>query len=347
MEHLDPEKLKIELAELQAKLSNPAFLSRGKETKEAGQRLVKIRTIIDLAEEIKKLNFEKTEAEKLSKNEDEELSRLAAENIAEIAQKIEEKKAALIKAEKGDEPETTEARTVIMEIRAGTGGEEAALFAAKLYHMYNNFAKRMSWNMSVIDSQRTPIGGIKEIVLEISGKSVYEKLKHESGVHRIQRIPETEKNGRIHTSTASVAVLPEAKEEDVEIKPQDIKFEFFRVSGPGGQNVNKVETGVRITHLPTGVVVSSQETRSQQQNREHALKFLRTKLLDEKRRKEDEKMAKERREQIGTAERVEKIRTYNFPQDRITDHRIKESWHNINSILEGNIDEIIEALSKK
>lgn len=335
-----------ELAELQEKLSNPAFLSKGKEAKEAGQRLAKIKTVIALTEEIIKLEMEKLDAEKLSESEDKELARLAAEDMVNITQKIEGKKTALTKAEKGDEPENAETKTVIMEIRAGAGGDEAALFAAKLYHMYITFAKRIGWNAAIIDSQRTSIGGIKEIVLEISGKNVYEKLKHESGVHRVQRIPETEKSGRIHTSTASVAVLPEAKEEEIEVKPQDIKFEFFRVSGPGGQNVNKVETGVRITHLPTGVVVSSQESRSQQQNREHALTFLRAKLLDEKRRKEEEKMARERREQIGSAERVEKIRTYNFPQDRITDHRIKESWHGIHSIMEGNMDAIVEAFAK-
>ena len=235
---------------------------------------------------------------------------------------------------------------VIMEIRAGAGGEEAALFAAKLFHMYSAFVKKMSWGFVVLDSSRTSLGGIKEIIFEIGGLGAYEKLKNESGVHRVQRIPETEKTGRIHTSTASVAVLPEAQEEDVEVRPQDIKFEFFRVSGPGGQNVNKVETGVRITHLPTGLVVASQESRSQQQNREHALTVLRTKLFEAKRRAEEEKLAKERRQQIGTAERVEKIRTYNFPQDRITDHRIKESWHDIHSIMEGNIDAIVGALSK-
>ena len=243
-------------------------------------------------------------------------------------------------------PPSSDSQKVIMEIRAGAGGEEAALFAAKLFHMYSAFVKRMGWGFVVLDSSRTSLGGIKEIIFEIGGLGAYEKLKNESGVHRVQRIPETEKTGRIHTSTASVAVLPEAQEEDVEVRPQDIKFEFFRVSGPGGQNVNKVETGVRITHLPTGLVVASQESRSQQQNRERALTVLRTKLFEAKRRAEEEKLAKERRQQIGTAERVEKIRTYSFPQDRITDHRIKESWHDIHSIMEGNIDAIVTALAK-
>lgn len=234
---------------------------------------------------------------------------------------------------------------VIMEIRAGAGGNEAALFAGELFRMYTAYAKKQGWYTAIIDSSATTLAGLKEIIFEIQGAGAYDKFKNESGVHRVQRIPETEKSGRIHTSTASVAVLPEAGEEEIEVKPQDIKIEFFRSSGPGGQNVNKVETGVRIIHLPTGLVVASQESRSQQKNREHALTVLRTKLAEEKRRTEEEKIAKERRQQIGTAERVEKIRTYNFPQDRITDHRIKKSWHNINSMMEGNIESLVEELA--
>ena len=238
------------------------------------------------------------------------------------------------------------AEKLIMEIRAGAGGKEASLFAAELFRMYTSYAKRCGWNLTIMSSSPSDLGGIKEAVFEVAGENSYRKLKNESGVHRVQRIPETEKSGRIHTSTASVAVLPEAKEEDIEVKPQDTKIEFFRSSGPGGQNVNKVETGVRITHIPTGVVVASQESRSQQQNRERALTVLRTRLLEEKRRKEEEKIARERREQIGGARRVEKIRTYNFPQDRVTDHRIKKSWHDITSIIDGNIDRIIDAFAE-
>lgn len=236
---------------------------------------------------------------------------------------------------------------LIMEIRAGAGGKEASLFAAELFRMYTSYAKRHGWNLTIMSSSPSDLGGIKEAVFEVAGENSYRKLKNESGVHRVQRIPETEKSGRIHTSTASVAVLPEAKEADIEVKPQDTKIEFFRSSGPGGQNVNKVETGVRITHIPTGVVVASQESRSQQQNRERALTVLRTKLLEEKRKSEEEKIARERREQIGGARRVEKIRTYNFPQDRVTDHRIKKSWHDITSIIDGNIDKIIDAFAEE
>ena len=234
---------------------------------------------------------------------------------------------------------------IIMEIRAGAGGNEAALFAGVLFRMYTGYAKNRGWEINLIDSNQTTLGGYKEIVFELAGAEVYDKLRNESGVHRIQRIPATEKSGRIHTSTASVAVLPEAKENDLEIKPQDIKVEFFRSSGPGGQNVNKVETAVRVYHLPTGLIVTSQDSRSQQKNREHAMTLLRTRLLDAKMQAEAKKMAAERRQQIGTGDRSEKIRTYNFSQDRITDHRTKESWHNIESILAGNLEPIIESFS--
>lgn len=234
-------------------------------------------------------------------------------------------------------------KKIIMEIRAGAGGEEAALFAAKLFHMYASYAKKRGWQANTIDAHSTSLNGYKEVIFEIAGEGAYEEMRHESGVHRVQRIPDTEKVGRIHTSTASVAVLPEARESDIEIRPQDIKVEFFRSSGPGGQNVNKVETAVRIYHLPTGLVVGSQDSRSQMKNREHAMMLLRTRLLASQREAAEAKTGEARREQIGTAERAEKIRTYNFPQDRITDHRIKKSWHNMESILAGNIEPIVKA----
>ncbi|QQG45373.1 MAG: PCRF domain-containing protein [Candidatus Sungiibacteriota bacterium] len=235
-------------------------------------------------------------------------------------------------------------QNVIIEIRAGAGGEEASLFAQELFSMYTHFAAKRGWKTTLLNESRSDLSGYKEVIFEINGKDAYKTLRFESGVHRIQRIPETEKSGRIHTSTASVAVLPQAREVDVEIRPQDIKVEFFRSSGPGGQNVNKVETAVRIYHLPTGLIVTSQESRSQQANRERAMTLLRAKLLDAKMQEEAKKMAAERRQQIGTGDRSEKIRTYNFPQDRVTDHRIKESLHNIESILAGNLDPLINKL---
>jgi len=233
----------------------------------------------------------------------------------------------------------------IVEIRAGTGGEEAALFAAELLRMYTSYAKRRGWNTTLIDSNPTDIGGYREAIIEIAGKDVYETMRHEAGVHRVQRIPATEKTGRIHTSTVSVAVLPEAKGTDVAVRPQDIRVEFFRSSGPGGQNVNKVETAVRIHHLPSGLVVTSQESRSQQKNREQAMVLLRAKLFEAERNAASAKTGEARRLQIGSAERAEKIRTYNFPQDRITDHRINKSWHHIEDILKGNLEPIVNALA--
>ncbi len=235
----------------------------------------------------------------------------------------------------------------VLEIRAGAGGEEAALFAEDLFTMYNRFAQKRGWKVTVLDESKSDLKGYKEVVLEINGPDVYETLRWESGVHRVQRIPKTEKSDRIHTSTASVAVLPQAEEIDMEIKPQDIKVEFFRSSGPGGQNVNKVETAVRIYHLPSGLVVTSQESRSQQKNREQAMTILRAKLLDTKLQEEAKKIAAQRLQQIGTGDRSEKIRTYNFPQDRLTDHRIKESWHNLNLIMAGELESIVKSIKKR
>lgn len=238
-------------------------------------------------------------------------------------------------------------QNVIMEIRAGAGGEEAALFAEKLSTMYRRFAEKNAWIITLLDQSPSDLGGYKEIVFEVKGNNAYQTLQWESGVHRVQRTPETEKSGRIHTSTASVAVLPHAREVDVAIRPQDITLEFSRSGGAGGQNVNKVETAVRITHLPTGISVRSQESRSQQANRERALQILRAKLLDAKLREETKKIASQRQQQIGTGDRSEKIRTYNFPQDRVTDHRIKQSWHHIEFIMQGNLESIVEALQEK
>jgi len=238
------------------------------------------------------------------------------------------------------------AKGIIMEIRAGAGGEEAALFAADLFRMYSRFAEKQDWSASLIEGHRTSLGGYREIIFEIKGPTAYNKLKYEGGVHRVQRIPTTEKSGRIHTSTASVAVLPEATEAEIKINPQDLRVDVLRASGPGGQYVNKRESAVRLTHLPTGLVVSCQEERTQQQNRERALKVLRARLLAKKREQELAQRGDERREQIGAAMRAEKIRTYNFPQNRVTDHRLKKSWHQLDKIIDGNLKPIIKAFGK-
>jgi peptide chain release factor 1 len=238
-------------------------------------------------------------------------------------------------------------RDVIVEIRAGAGGEEASIFAADLFRMYSRYAQAKGWHVGIIDSNQSERGGFKELIFEIKGKGAFSRLKHERGVHRVQRVPITEASGRIHTSTATVAVLPEAEEIELNINPDDLKMEFFHSRGAGGQNVNKVTTAVRITHLPTGVMASCQDERSQVRNRMKAMAVLRARLLDLEQRKQSESMDKERRMQVGSGQRAEKIRTYNFPQNRVTDHRIGSSFHNLQQILDGELDEIIEALSSK
>jgi len=237
--------------------------------------------------------------------------------------------------------------SVIIEIRAGTGGEEASLFAHDLFRMYSRYAASQNWKQKIFLLRQSELGGLKEVVFELTGEDVASKMKYEAGVHRVQRIPVTEKRGRIHTSTATVAVLPKPKVGEIQIKPQDIKIETFRASGPGGQYLQKTESAVRITHLPTGIVATSQEARSQAQNKENAMRILEARLLKKQKLEELEKISKERKAQIKWAKRAEKIRTYNFPQNRVTDHRIKKSWYNLESILDGDLEPIIKALSKK
>ncbi len=265
------------------------------------------------------------------------LIQLAREEVSEL-----QKRKQIIEEQIKKSSEGPISKKVIVEIRAGTGGEEAALFAADLFKMYSRFAEKQGWKTSVLGSNRTSLRGYKEIIFEISGSGAYSKIKQESGVHRVQRIPETEKGGRIHTSTATVAVLPYVEKSVIKLNPKDLKIDVFRSSGPGGQNVNKRESAVRITHIPTGIVVASQQERTQQANRETATEILRSKIYAKKLEEEQKKEGADRKKQIGTADRSEKIRTYNFPQDRITDHRIGKSWHNIESILAGNLEPIIK-----
>ena len=236
---------------------------------------------------------------------------------------------------------------VIIEIRAGTGGDEAALFAADLFRMYQKYAEKQGWQTRLLNSSVTSIGGFKEVVFLVKGEAAFKQLKNESGVHRVQRIPKTEKSGRIHTSTASVAVLPEASDVEIKISPAEIRVDVFCSSGPGGQYVNKRESAIRITHLATGLVASCQEERTQAANKEMALKVLKARLLDKKRKEELAARGAARREQIGSALRSEKDRTYNFPQNRITDHRIKKSWHNLDKILNGDLKPVVKAFQKQ
>ena len=271
-----------------------------------------------------------------------ELRELAAAEFADEAKKCEtlheELKILLLPKDENDD------RNVIVEIRQGTGGEEAALFAAVLYRMYTMYAARQNWACSVISLNETELGGVKEITFSIEGPGVYSRLKFESGVHRVQRVPETETQGRIHTSTATVAVMPEAEEVELELNPKDLRIDTFRSSGAGGQHINKTSSAIRVTHLPTGMVVECQDQRSQRENKEQALKVLRSRLLQQKQEAYDQEYNAKRQSQVGSGDRSEKIRTYNFPQDRVTDHRISLTLRNLQDILDGNLDRVIEPL---
>jgi len=272
-----------------------------------------------------------------------EMEEMAREELARLRTRLaaveREIKQALLPTDPNDQ------RDVIVEIRAGTGGEEAALFAADLFRMYARYAAVKGWDVEVLSRTESGIGGFKEIILEVHGRGAFSRLKYERGVHRVQRVPVTEASGRIHTSTATVAVLPEAEEVEVDITPDDLRVDIFHSGGAGGQNVNKVATAVRLTHLPTGMVVTCQDERSQLKNRTKAMAVLRARLLAQERDRQAEEMTQARRAQVGTGERAEKIRSYNFPQDRVSDHRIGGNFHNIPAILNGEIDEIIDAVA--
>ncbi len=274
-----------------------------------------------------------------------ELRELAAEEAATLraqqTQMLDEIRASLLPTDPDEE------RSCIVEIRAAAGGEEAALFAADLFRMYSRYAERKRWRIELIDANATGLDGFKEVIFSVKGRGAYSRLRYESGVHRVQRVPATEASGRIHTSTASVAVLPEVEEVDVQISPDDIKIDTFCSSGAGGQNVNKVATAVRLTHLPTGMVITCQDERSQLKNKMKAMAVLRARLYEAERSKRDSAIDEARRSQVGSGERSEKIRTYNFPQDRVTDHRVNLTVHRLEAILDGDIDEILDALATR
>jgi len=336
------DEVEARFVELEQTLANPAILSNQEQYRRYAKEHAELSKIVQVYREYKKLDEELEENKELLRDKDEEIRALAKAEIAELkeklAQKEEELKILLLPKDPNDE------RNVILEIRAGTGGEEAALFAAELFKMYTRYAENKGWKVEILNSHFTGMGGIKEVIAAIEGKGAYSRLKYESGVHRVQRVPETESQGRIHTSAVTVAILPEAEEVDVDIDPKDLKIDVFRASGPGGQNVNKLETAVRITHLPTGIVVQCQDERSQLKNKIKAMKILRARLLEKKQQEQEQEIAEQRRLQVGTGDRSERIRTYNFPQGRVTDHRIGLTLYRLEEILEGDLDEIIDAL---
>ena len=353
------EEIKKEHETILEQLSNPELISDWEKFEELSQKKRNLEKIIDKNEEIQDLKNKIEENKEIAKiKEDAELSSLAETELKQFQEKkeiLEKELEDLLKEDLTShlKAEKNKSEDIIIEIRAGTGGEEAALFAGNLFKMYSKYAVLQNWKRKVLDSHPSGLGGFKQIIFELKpagpgsgNNNVFSKMKYEGGVHRVQRIPETEKSGRTHTSTATVAILLKPKATEVKIKPDEIKIDFYHSSGPGGQNVNKRMTAVRISHLSTGLVVTSQNERNQLQNRENALAILSARLLQKKEREEGEKIGGKRKAQIGGAKRAEKIRTYNFPQDRVTDHRIKKTFYNIEGIMEGKLEPIIQALEK-
>ncbi len=334
------EELSERFEELNKLLIDPNIIANQDKYKEITKARSEIEEVVNEYHQYKKIIKELEEAQNLL--EDKEMEELAREEIKKLEKEkeISEKKIKklLIKRDPNDN------KNVFLEIRAGAGGSEAAIFVADLYRMYSRYVENKNWKIELVDSHPSELDGYKEIILYIKGKNVYFNLKYESGVHRVQRIPVTESQGRIHTSTATVAVLPEVEENDVYIDPKDLKIDTYRASGAGGQHVNKTSSAVRITHIPTGIVVTSQDQRSQHQNKAKAMQVLRAKLYEIAEKEKNEAIANQRREQVGTGERSEKIRTYNYPQNRVTDHRINLTLYKLDRIMDGDLDDIIEAL---
>jgi peptide chain release factor 1 len=331
------------LHEVERLISDPNVMKDMTRYRELMQEHAQLRETVEAFDRYKQLRQELEDAKALAEGEsDPDMLEMAREELESLKESLEEAtgrlKALLVPKDPLD------GKNIIMEIRAGTGGEEAALFAADLYRMYNRFAEQNSWKIEVMDSNETGIGGFKEIIFSISGKNVYGNLRYESGVHRVQRIPTTESGGRIHTSAVTVAVLPEAEETDIDINPEDLKIDVYRSSGPGGQSVNTTDSAVRITHIPTGTVVTCQDEKSQHKNKAKALRVLRARLYEEEKRKNNQERAEARKNQVGSGDRSERIRTYNFPQNRVTDHRVNLTLHKLDAVMQGDLSEIIESL---
>ncbi|MDY6851037.1 MAG: peptide chain release factor 1 [Thermodesulfobacteriota bacterium] len=327
---------------LETELSRPEVIKDQPQYQRTMRRHAELSKVVSAYRRLKKLRSDEEGVQELLRDSDEEIRDLARTETGELKEQIKtvehELKLLLLPKDPNDE------KNILLEIRAGTGGEEAALFAADLFRMYSRFAEKKKWRVEVMGAHPTGAGGFKEIIMLIEGERVYSQLKYESGVHRVQRVPSTESQGRIHTSAVTVAVLPEAEDLDVEVKPEEIKVDVYRSSGPGGQSVNTTDSAVRITHLPTGLMVTCQDEKSQHKNKAKALKVLRARLLDTMEARQQSEISEERRGQVGTGDRSERVRTYNFPQGRLTDHRIGLTLYRLEAILEGELQEVIEAL---
>lgn len=332
--------------ELSLLLSRVEVASNQAEFQKYSREYAELSKIVALFRKYKDIEHQLEENQHLAKEikNDKEFAELVELEIEELKAKSDKMKEDLRRSLMPRDP--NDEKNVVVEIRAGTGGDEAALFAADLFRMYSKYAEKSGWRIEVLSSHATGLGGYKEIIAMVEGKGAYSKLKYESGTHRVQRVPDTEASGRIHTSTATVAILAEADEVEVNINPDDLRIDVFRSSGPGGQSVNTTDSAVRVTHLPTGITVSCQDEKSQHKNRAKAMKILRARLLDSMKKEQEEKISHERRIQVGSGDRSERIRTYNFPQGRVTDHRINLTLYKIESIIEGDIDHITEELRK-
>jgi peptide chain release factor 1 len=324
-------------------LADPAVQADPTTYRKHAKTLSELEPLVERFRQYKGVSQEIAQTEELVKTADADMRDLAGEELKTLGRRrddlLAEIKTLLVPKDPNDE------RNVVLEIRAGTGGDEAALFAGELFRMYSKFAERHRWRIEVLSTNETGVGGLKEVIASVEGRGAYSRLKYESGVHRVQRVPATEASGRIHTSTATVAVLPEAEDVDIQIDAKDLRVDTFCSSGPGGQSVNTTYSAVRITHIPTGVVVSQQDEKSQVKNRAKAMKVLRSRLYEMELRKQQEQIAKDRRSQVGTGERSEKIRTYNFPQNRITDHRINFTTHRLVEVLNGDLNELLDSVS--
>lgn len=338
------EKARTRFKEVENALADPAVFNNPQRMSELSKEYNRLRELLEVADQYQKTLNELEENKKLVESEqtDPELKELAKEEIERLEKESKTLYDKVLMKILPDEP--SDARNAIVEIRAGAGGQESALFAADLFRMYTRYAEERGWKTEVLSSSPSDLGGFKEIIFSVSGTDVFKRLKFESGVHRVQRVPITEASGRIHTSTATVAILPEAEEVDIEIKPEDLEITVCRASGPGGQGVNTTDSAVQILHKPTGMIVRCADERSQQKNKAKALKVLRTRLLNAKIAEENAKYAAQRRAQVGTGERNERIRTYNFPQNRVTDHRIELTIYNLGAFMDGDLDQIIEPL---